>query len=284
MNINQRLTVPSALESARFFADLPAVENNSRVYAPQVMTLSAQPQSRVLSNSLGIMTLADQPGGGIDLDNQAEVNTDSPVIIAFDDNVSEENREAVMLGVEFAETVANSRVDIDQDPIGYLREYSTAFRHAGWLTTGGHEFSEYTSRDRSLTMDSVVLDLLGSIAGPNKAAIIQLLSLTLDKLQKNEPLLQLFESNSRKAQTGNFRLIPCLQSRRGTPITYLLSMHVTFSKSTGGALFWKWSVSNLHIQRLAKGVQFNKRTFERNEGAIYEYLGDSADKYFEGLK
>lgn len=263
---NTIISVPSALESAKYFSDLPSIENNVRVHSPRIMTFSA--------NS----------AGGIDTDNLAEVNTDSPTVIAFDDNVSAENREAVMLGVEFAETVASNRVDIDHNPIGYLNEYAKAFRHAGWLTTGGHEFSEYTSRDTSLTMDSVVIDLLSSIAGPNKAAIIQLMGLVLDKLQKNDTLMKLFENNSRKENTGTFRMIPCLQSSSGTPVTYLLSMHCTFSQVNGGALFWKWSVKNLHIQRLVKGVQFNKKTFERNEGAIYEYLGDSADKYFEGLK
>jgi hypothetical protein len=217
-------------------------------------------------------------------DDIAKINKDAPAIIAFADGVSAENREAVLLGVEFAEAVANQRGDIEKDPINWLREYAKAFRYAGWLTVGGHEYGSYTTSDRSLTMDKVVLDLISSVAGPNAATVVSLLGLVLDRLQKNEPLMRIFERNSRRGNYSQFRIMPCVESKEGIPVTYLLSIHTEYKSSSGGTLFWKWSITQLDVKRLAKGVEFSKATFERNKQRVLEHLDGEADDFFNGLK
>ncbi|WP_122575782.1 hypothetical protein [Pseudomonas viridiflava] len=256
---------PTDKEADTYFEALPALTQADHVIVPQAMAMSS---------SVGMSDVNDPVG---------QINKESPAIIAFADGVSAENREAVMLSVAFAETVAHSKSDISSDPIKWLEEYSTAMRYGGWLTLGGHEYGEYTTHDQSLTMDSVVLELIGAIAGPNKATLIQLLSLTLDKLQKNEPLMKLFEHNSKKGNTSTFRIMPCLESASGIPVTYLLSMHCDYMSDSGGALFWKWSVSRLKIRRLVKGLNFDKASHERYKPKILKYLDRDADDFFDGL-
>ncbi|WP_147466548.1 hypothetical protein [Pseudomonas cichorii] len=217
-------------------------------------------------------------------DDIGKVGKDSPSIIAFADGVSEKNREAVMLGIEFAEAVASSKADIDTDPIEWLKKYTEAMFYAGWQTTGGHEYGSYSTNDKSLTMEAVVLELLASVAGPNAATVIALMGELLGKLGKNDSLMKLFEGNSKKGTLARFRVMPCVESSSGIPVTYLLSMHCEYSSSSGGVLFWKWSVSNLNIRRLAKGVSFSSYSYERNKQRILDYLNGKADDFFEGLK
>lgn len=260
------MDVPTAEQSAAYFDSLPPVVG--RPAAP----------ARVSPVAMGLLA-ADTP---VDED-MAKVSKDAPAIVAFADGVSAENREAVLLGVEFAETVASKTADINKDAVEWLTQYAKALRHAGWLTTGGHEYGSYTSRDTTLTMDTLVLELISAIAGPNTATVVSLLGLVLDKLQKNDPLMKLFESKSRRGTASQFRIMPCLQSSEGTPVTYLLSVHCEYKKTSGGALFWKWSIAELDVRRLAKGVQFNKDAFERNKGRILNYLNGEADDFFNGL-
>jgi hypothetical protein len=110
------------------------------------------------------------------------------------------------------------------------------------------------------------------------------MGLVLDKLQKNDPLMKLFEGKSKRGSLARFRIMPCVESGQGIPVTYLLSMHCEYKSSSGGALFWKWSVTQLEIKRLAKGVEFSKATFENNRQYILEYLSGDAKDFFEGLK
>ncbi|RMO93539.1 hypothetical protein ALQ33_01063 [Pseudomonas syringae pv. philadelphi] len=212
-----------------------------------------------------------------------QVNKESPAVVAFADGVSLENREAVMLSVAFAEQVAHKKADISGDPIRWLQEYSTAMRYSGWLTLGGHEYGEYTTRNQSLTMDAIVLEMIGAVAGPNKAVLIELLGLALDKLQKDQAVMALFERNSKKGNTSTFRIMPCVESAGGIPITYLLSMHCDYMSDSGGALFWKWSVSRMKVRRLVKGLNFDKNAHERLKPKILTYLNKDADDFFDSL-
>ena len=258
----EMMTVPTPEECDCFFESLPAVRVK-RNQPPVVDFLAASKAQD---------------------DDIAKINKETPAIVAFADGVSAENREAVMLGVEFAEAVANQQSDIEKDPVTWLREYAKAFRYAGWLTVGGHEYGSYSTSNNSLTMDSVVLELIGSAAGPNAATVVSLLGLVLDKLQKNEPLMKIFERNSRRGNFGQFRIMPCVESKEGIPVTYLLSIHTEYKSASGGALFWKWSISQMNVKRLAKGVEFSKATFERNKQRVLEHLDGEADDFFNGLK
>lgn len=255
--------------------DLPTLEQ-SNVYFENLPPLDKPRETFAALKLLAADTKVD--------DDIAKLSKEAPAIVAFADGVSAENREAVLLGVEFAESVANRKADVNQDAVKWLNEYSAAFRQAGWLTTGGHEYGSYTSKDKNLQMDSLVLELISSVAGPNAATVISLLGIVLDKLQKNDPLIKLFESKSRRGTVSQFRIVPCIESSAGIPVTYLLSVHCDFKRSSGGALFWKWSVAELDIKRLAKGVQFSQATFERNRGRILNYLEGDADEFFNGLK
>jgi hypothetical protein len=269
IEVNQ--TIPTAAENADYFNALPTLDQERRLIASR----------RIAPRVMSFSSASDTP---VDDSSLAEINHDQPAIIAFADNVSPENRDAVMLGVEFAETVASKKVDIDVDPITYLKEYAEAFRHAGWtMAAGGSEYVHEETKNKSMTMDNLVMEILGSVAGPNAAAVLQLMDLVLQKLQNDAPLTQLFEKNAKRSKKTSFRMIPCLQSSGGAPLTFLLAMDIEGSTQSGGALFWKWNVSSLSIERLAKGVQFTRSAFDRNEQAIKDYLGNDAKSYFSNL-
>jgi hypothetical protein len=217
-------------------------------------------------------------------DSIAEISKKSPVMVAFADGVSKKNRDAVLLGVEFGEAVANSKSNVESDPVQWLREYTEALRHAGWLTLGGSEYGEYTTSNKSLTMDSIVMELVSSIAGPNATTVLALMNFALDRLQKTDSLMKLFERNAKSGNTSSFRVVPCIESSEGIPMTYLVSVHANYHTDAGGALFWKWSISKMSVKRLAKGVQFSQASFERNKDKINAYMGAEADDFFESLK
>lgn len=265
MSIDSDILMPAAEEIAAYFDCFPSNEH-----------IKPKRESRM-------QLLSDSPEGKEDTDKMDKVGIDSPSVIAFADGVSKANREAVMWSVTWAEFAAKKKYDINESPIEWLDVYAEGLRQCGWAMTGGHEYSEYRTTDASLTMDSVVLELIASIAGANAATVIQLLSLALDKLQKNEPIMNLFERNSKKGNVGTFRVMPCVESSEGTPLTYLVSMHCTYSSESGGVLFWKWSVSKLDIKRLAKGVEFFRPRYDLAEPKIKDRLGTDLDDYFNSF-
>jgi hypothetical protein len=266
MNVNEQHAFPTATESDAYFNGLPVSPRIQQKLAVRTLMFTEGPEAK------------------IDTDSDAQVNKDAPSIIAFADGVRAENRESVMLGVEFAETVANQKADINNDAVKWLESYAEAFKYAGFLTTGGHQYGEYSSSNTNLTMDSVVLELISTVAGPNAQIVIDLLNIVLDKLQKNKPLMELFDRNRKSGTSSTFRIMPCLESAQGIPVTYLLAIHCESSTDSGGALFWKWSVAKLKLKHLTKGVNFNQGTHDRNKPRILDYLGANADEFFDSLK
>lgn len=265
MSTDKQFVKPTAEEIAAYFDGFSPVDNvNSRV----------APRARLL---------ADSPEGESNTDGLGQVAKDSPTVIAFSDGVSNENRSAVMWSVKMAEHAASIKHDINERPIAWLEDYAKALKFCGWSMVGGHDYSEYSTTSSSLTMDAVVLELIASIAGPNAATVVQLLGLALEKMQGNAPIMQLFERKSKKGGRGTFRVMPCVESAKGIPITYLVSMHCEYSEETGGVLIWKWEVRRLSIRRLAKGVEFFREAYDLAEPKIKKVLGTALDDYFDSF-
>lgn len=271
MNTKNYSVAPTKEESIKFFQGLPALEQpggalfESHGLMPQALALTQDAQSGTDSNSL------------------AEIGKDEALVIAFADGVSEVNRKAVLLSMKFAEASARARDDGNIDRIQWLENYEEALFHAGWLGLGGRTWTTLETSNLSLTMDALVIDLISAIAGPNKAAVIQLLGLALDRLQGDESMMKLFEKNSKHGTTSSFRVMPCLESSTGIPVTYLMALEIDFSRHTGGALFWKWSVSNLSIRELVTGLNFDLDAHGDNRQLMRDYIRGNAEDFFAGL-
>lgn len=256
---DMEMTVPTPEECKAFFDKLP----------PVVVTQDKPP-------ILGFMAAPDTS------DDQVKVSKETPTVIAFADNVSEENRDAVQDGVRLAESYARLGADMAKEPVEYLKRYAEALSYAGWITNGSN-YDTFSSTSRTLTMDSLVLEILSAVAGPNAATVIALMSATIDVMQKNTPLVTLFGSRARQGDTAQFRLVPCLQSDAGTPIAYMFAVEAKVSTSSGGALFWKWSVERTSVRRLATGMEFHRRNYERAKSEIDKKLGNSIASFFESF-
>ncbi len=267
MNTHVTTALPTPEEQDAFFRDLPPLgpSRSSRVRR----SLSDQP-----------LATADT---GLKDDAPGVVSKDQPVVIAFADNVKPEDRAAVMRSVEFSERFANKQFDINVDPIGWHKHYAKLMGYCGWAISTGQEYGEYTTSDKSLTMDAVVLELLSLVAGPNAAVVVDVMKLALDTLQGNTSMMQLFEGKSKKGNSASFRLMPCVVSKTGIPLTYFLAVHVEFTQTSGGVLFWKWKASSLRIRRVAKSVEFFDESHERVKAKILEKLQADSENLFDSL-
>lgn len=278
MNTNNYTKAPTREESISYFEKLSALGRPGSDFSASAM-LKLDEHTEVLIPRVMVQT--DEPD--VDPNSLAEVGKDEPVVIAFADGVSPQNRKAVLLSMKFSEAAARAQDDGSVDRIEWLDNYEEAMFHAGWLGLGGKHFSTLDTQQMSVTMDALVIDLIGAIAGRNTMAVIELLSLTLDKLQGSDALTKLFESNSTKGSTSSFRIMPCLESSAGIPVTYLLAMEVDFSKHTGGALFWKWSISKLSIREVVVGLEFDLDSHNDNKHLMRDYIKGNAEDYFAGL-
>lgn len=222
-------------------------------------------------------------------ENQAVAQSDillaneNPAIIGFADNLDGDIKQAAADSIHFAERVATSRFDKNTQPIEWHALYSDAMRHCGWTMTS-NKYQELTSSQTSLTMDSIVLEIVQAVAGRNAPAMLDLLFGVFDRVRSDEKLVNLFDSTSKKGADKDFRIVPCIQSPGGTPITAFLAVDCTLSSSQGGAWFWKWKVSRLRMKRVATMAELNMRIHDRNRDMIYQKLDKSSDDFFNSIE
>lgn len=265
------ILLPSAEESRRFFDDVRlapvSVANFSGVYAKTALrtAYSSKEESKPVS------------GADVLLGN------DDPAIIGFSDNLDGDKKQAAADSIHFAERYATSHSDKSLDPVGWHLKYSQAMRHCGWTMTS-NQYQEHTSSQVNVTMDSIVMEIIQAVAGRNAPAMLDLLMGVFERLRSDEPLVALFDRNSKKGANKEFRIVPCIQSPGGTPITAFLAADCQLSKDQGGAWFWKWKVSRLQMKKVATMVELNMRVHDRVRDRIYDSLDKSSDDFFSGIQ
>lgn len=209
----------------------------------------------------------------------ALMSTESPVVLAFADGLSADKRQMAMNAALFAEVYANSKGDRDTAAVAWMKDYRDAMLQAGWFM-GSADSERYTSNTLNLTMDSVVLDIVASVAGGNAAALLPLIGKTLEKIRDSQELITLFDKNSTGASKNSCRILPCLESENGMAVSLFIGLEFDKRDLKGGSLFWKWEKHDLAIQKVATMVNWNVDRYKRNEDRIMTYLDGDADDFF----
>jgi hypothetical protein len=255
------ILLPSIEESSVFFAGTQL--------APLVRKVKISAFSAVGSESVGESDLL--------------LGENAPAALGFTDNLDEEKKQAMADCIHFAERYADTYSNRISNVIGWHAKYSEALKHCG-LTLTNSKYQDQEVRQTNVTMESIVLDVVKSVAGRNAPALMQVLGEVNEKIKSDNGLVTLFDSNSKKGEDADFRLIPCLQTPGGTAIATFVAVDCKLSTSQGGAWFWKWKFSNLRIKRVATIMELNMRMHERRRDQIMELLDVSSDDFFRGVK
>jgi hypothetical protein len=261
MEVDMSILLPSVEESQFFFEN---VQITPLVQAPHTRGLSMMEKEGVDQQDL-------------------LVGNETPSVIGFSDNLDEDKKQAAADSIHFAERYATTFSDIKAAPVEWHAKYSEAMRHCGW-TLINSKYEDHVNKQVNVTMDSIVLDIITAVAGRNAPAMLKLLQGAFEKIKSEESLVTLFDNNSKKGKNAEFRIVPCLQSAKGTAITAYLAVDCELDTQEGGAWFWKWKLSSLKMKKVATMVELNMRTHERNRELIYEALDMSSEEFFNGIK
>lgn len=247
-------------------------------------------ESRAFFRDAKIAPLSPRPRALAQLSEKSEtkdsdllIGNDTPAVVGFADNVSEENRQAVQDSIQFSERYADANADIQKAPIQWHAKYREAMKNCGWYMTS-YKYAEHTTSQTNVTMDAIVLDIIKTVAGTNAPAMLGLMGSIFDAIKSDEKNVQLFEMTSNKDGMGEFRIVPCLQSPAGTPITAFLAVDCELKSNQGGAWFWKWKWSQLKMKKVATMVELNMRRHLQNQGFIDDALQKDSEAFFKNAK
>ena len=209
----------------------------------------------------------------------AVIGKEKPVVIAFADGVAPEKRTAVMNIAQFAETYADSKANRKSESLAWYEAYNYAMRVCGWHFTN-FIYADHDTKSTNVTMDSLVLEIITTVASQNAAAVVPLLGKVFEAIKKDNAIITLFDNNSKDSKVGSCQIMPCMNSEGGIAVTFLAGLECTFNNMEGGSWFWKWKASSLSVKKAAVQMNLNYEIYKRREEQVLSYIDKSADDFF----
>ena len=200
----------------------------------------------------------------------------------FTENVKGQVKQDILNATLLAQLAANKKYDRERNTKDWYREYNGVLGNIGFVIED-FEFDMYSPSESYLSLDTAVLDIIGSLAIGNE---IRALTVTLDamrKLSTDDKKIELLDTQGSDSSCGNFQVYPCSQAPDGE---VSLSLGVFFYKAVEkhtNFLFFKWSSITT---QLCKGVQkavFKTEVYATLRSAIIDKLGDNASNFLASI-
>jgi hypothetical protein len=216
------------------------------------------------------------------VDSDFLVGKEDGAAIGFTDNVDGERKQAAADSIHFAERYADKYADQNVSPVDWYQKYMLAMKHCGWTSTS-FSFDDYVSKELNVSMDTVVLEIIAAVAGHNAPAMTSVLKKGFSKLESDNKHGVQFNNNSANSKGAKFRMVPCVQSPGGTAIAAFMAMDCKITTQEGGALFWKWKVSNAKMRKAACMIELNMNAHNRVKDKMLTSLGKASENFFSGI-
>jgi hypothetical protein len=200
-------------------------------------------------------------------------------VAAYDEALSEQDREAFDDTILYAEIRADKLFNRETQRRQWYREYSRALTNCGWPTVND-PYKEYISQELDFTMDEAALQIIALVAGADKLKILPLISSAFNSLEKNEGAIKLVELKSKKNRAANFQIVPCI-SLGGRPTMIACAMQMESSDILTKVLFFKFRKEDIKLYSAATRRTLNRRAYNVVKHIVQAEVDRSRLEYFK---
>ena len=217
----------------------------------------------------------------VTLSSVSEAAVLGSTVAAYDQALSEEDRQAFDDTILYAEIRADQLFNRETQRREWYGEYSKAVTNCGWPTVND-PYKEYISQEIDLTLDEAALKIIALVAGADKLQVLPLISAAFDSLEKNEGAIKLVELKSKKNKAANFQAVPCV-SLGGRPTMIACAMQMESREIITKVLFFKFRKEDIRLYNAATRRTLNRRAYNVVKDIIQSEVDKSRLAYFKTL-
>ncbi len=179
-------------------------------------------------------------------------------VVSFEAGVDVDFRHAIANSALLAQFIASGSNSQTQDPIGWFDSYFGALANLGWVTQS-RDTAVYDLKGDGVEVHQAILDVVGAFAGaaPAAVALITTALNALKSMDKNSPLITLFNRQSQHANVGRFQITAV----RKDPAEGLMAEAIAFALTADSAitqiLFFKLHKSRTTLRRSQGSVSMD---------------------------
>ncbi|ATE79886.1 MULTISPECIES: hypothetical protein [Pseudomonas] len=221
----------------------------------------------------------------IDLDNIRAV-VDGPNVVGMLEGMTRRNKKVALNTYRFAEIMASNRYpgkNQMEERFQFLLQVLTSLKWTKIVQVS----KEYEKKTQSLTMENVVVDIVGGIVkgAVGGIGIPSLVSDTLGSLKQDEKALNLFNRSVEKDKGRRFGMASCVQDNEG--YVNMAVAAVNYSKepgNDGGVLFFEWKSSEVNIYQDTAHMVIHEGDYPaKREEEVNTYLDKLDERAFQAI-
>lgn len=214
---------------------------------------------------------SDQPSGYID----------SGSLVSFVADIPSQSQEDVLNSTLFGQAVASAQYDREQDTKDWYATYGDALRNLGWATQE-FQFENISTGGTTITVDAVVLEILGSIATDNEVAVAEATINGMKSLDQGDGRLTLWESSSHTSTNGNFQVFP-VDVSGGIVVMKLAAFYFSTTKTVDRILWFSASSSEVDMYKSSQIVNLDESIYSQVRQDVKDRLGDHAKTFVQNV-
>jgi hypothetical protein len=205
-------------------------------------------------------------------------------IVSFVKGVTEERRRDIVNSALLAQLVANKKVSADVDVLKWYDTYFDALTKIGWVIQS-KQFASHVEQSESFAAHEAILAVATILLGPSPAALA-VVKATLDavkSLDKDGPLITLFDRQSQHASSARFQVTLAEQEEGGQFLVTLMAFALKAQARVTQVLFAKFRSGEVKLKHASGSVTINTTVLAAIRPAVEQKLAGVADKFIKGL-
>lgn len=210
-------------------------------------------------------------------------------VIGFVEGMTQQAKDDVLDSYSYATLAADRRYSSTKEPGKWYEVFREVMTRVMHWTSQDAAYSSYSSRERVLTLDQVVMQILANslyAAGVGAIGAPQLLdtaAAAIEKLKERDEPLRLFNYNSTKPLNGGRAMVGgCRESADGVIVLAVGAVELKTDLTVGNVLFFNWNSVTLDVHRTSDVFVFNQSLYARGRRQkVRDALEKSADAVVE---
>lgn len=172
---------------------------------------------------------------------------DAGSVVCFNSNIQLQQRDDVLESSLLAQLAANKQYDRFTDFNEWYKFYDKAMAEIGWRVQSFEPFSEYlASPDLSeFKICDAVVDIFNKAELEEQSMMVA--KDTVDRLEKSQGDLTLFNSNSSSLKNGNFQILACTFDKNDKISAFFLGSYFKSNEIVRNYFFENMKKNDLHL-------------------------------------
>lgn len=180
-------------------------------------------------------------------------------VFSFVKGVTPAVRTAISDSALLAQLVANKRVKVEEDPLGWFREYAGVLQSVGWVMQDG-AWNDYSHDGTSAEVHEKIVEIMTVVLGPGAAALA-IITATVGALKAMKPessWITIFERETRKAKMARFQIGLVEPAEDGDVFVTLLACLIEAKTSLTQVLVFKFKQDKASFKAMSQKVSINQ--------------------------